>query len=437
MANNYTNILVIGAGLTGLSAAYHLKRDHILLEKESKAGGMASSEYVRGFLFDKTGHLLHFRTEFAKNLVRRLCGSRGLSRHKRSSWVFSKGTYTRYPFQVNTYKLPPLIIKDCLVKMAEAQIALSETRNPHNFRDWILNNFGEGVARHFMFPYNRKFWRTPLCDMDTDWVDNLIPTTTLEEAVKGAVSDFRKSFGYNRVFYYPENGGIQKLTDSFSLRAKNNLHFKQKVVKIEPKEKIATLSDGRTFRFDKIISTMPLPELGKIIKGLPADIKAKMNGLKYVSVFNINLGVDRQNISDKHWIYFPEEKYIFYRVGFMSNFSKDAAPKNGSSIYVEISYTKESPLKYGRKALRSRVIKNLKNAGILKNNDKIVASKSYDIKYAYPIHDTERKRLVCDIKKFLRDRNIYSVGRYGGWQYMTMEECMLEGKLTAETINSL
>ena len=120
-----TDLIIIGAGLSGLSTAYHLKRPFILFEKNTKYGGMASSDTVNGFVFDKTGHLLHFQTDYVSKLLRALANGSQLTRHNRSSWVFSNKTYTRYPFQVNTYKLPPPIIKDCLVKMAEAQTALT------------------------------------------------------------------------------------------------------------------------------------------------------------------------------------------------------------------------------------------------------------------------------------------------------------------------
>lgn len=56
------SILIIGAGLTGLSCARHLGRDYLLLEKESEPGGIVRTR-VRpgGFLCDGTGHWLPLR----------------------------------------------------------------------------------------------------------------------------------------------------------------------------------------------------------------------------------------------------------------------------------------------------------------------------------------------------------------------------------------
>jgi len=428
------NLLIIGAGLSGLSAAYHLKKGFLLFEKESKPGGMASSDVVKDFIFDKTGHLLHFRTEYVKDLLRILSIGSGLIKQRRSSWVFSKGTYTRYPFQVNTYKLPPAIIKDCLVKMARAGISPCGRGDSSNFKEWILNNFGKGIARHFMFPYNRKLWKTPLDKIDIDWVDRFIPKTNFEQAVKGAVSDFKKNFGYNKNFYYPERGGIQEIANAFLSRIKKNVHFEREVVRINLKDRIVTLKSGEDLRFDRIISTIPLPELIGIVKDLPSALKNKLRQLRYVSIFNLNLGINKDRISDKHWVYFAEPGYIFYRVGFFSNISNAVTPGGMSSLYTEVSYNGSKTHKVSPPHLKRRIIEDLKKAGILTEKDEIVAQKSYDIKYAYPVHDRNREGLVSGMKSFLGRYNIYSIGRYGSWRYMTMEECILEGKRTAEVI---
>jgi UDP-galactopyranose mutase len=434
MANLVKKNVIIGAGLTGLSAAYHLKDNYALYEQDSFPGGLASSEKVKGFIFDKAGHILHFQREYIKKLLDQIKNGSILNKHKRLSWVFSKNTYTRYPFQVNTYKLPPSVVKDCLVKMHQVQSDLRIKRSADNLKDWILENFGEGIARHFMFPYNKKLWKVPLKSIGIDWVDKFIPKAQFDSVVRGAISDFKKSFGYNKVFYYPKFGGIQTVSDAFFNKVRDKVYFGKKIVKIDLKRKTLVFSDGEKIKFRRIISTMPLPELIKVMKYVPAKIKAKINNLRYVSVFNLNLGIDRDNISDKHWIYFPERKYIFYRVGFFSNFSKKVCPEKKSSLYAEVSYTADKPLKYSQPELKERIIKDLNKAGILKKNETIVAEKSYNIKYAYPISD--KNQSLDAIDEFLKFYDLYSIGRYGSWRYMSMEECVAEGKIIADCINS-
>lgn len=431
------DLLIIGAGLSGLSCAYHLKRDYLLFEKESRPGGVASSDVIRGFVFDRTGHLIHFQTKYVKDLLRALSDGSGLTRHRRSSWVFSRATYTRYPFQVNTYRLPPAIIRDCLLKMAEAQMSSYKKDGASNLRDWILANFGEGIARYFMFPYNIKLWKVPLRTIDIDWTDKFIPKTGLEQAIVGAVSDYKRNFGYNKVFYYPQAGGIQAITDAFLNHINGRVFFRKELVRVNLNNKRVNFRDGEGLKFNTLVSSIPLPELAGIVEDLPPVLKEKLKRLLYISVFNLNLGVNRRNISDKHWVYFPEKDYIFYRVGFFSNISANVAPKGMSSLYAEVSYLGHKPLGYSKSHLKSHIIEDLKRARILRDSDKIVAQKSYDIRYAYPLHDKKRQRIVEEVKGYLKDHGIYLIGRYGSWRYMTMEECILEGKQTAEIINRL
>jgi protoporphyrinogen oxidase len=427
--------IIIGAGLTGLSAAYHLKGNYALFEKSLVPGGMASSEDVKGFVFDKAGHLMHFQTQYAKNLIESIKNGIAFNRHKRFSWILSKNTYTRYPFQANTYKLPPPVIKDCLVKMARAQAYYKKRNSADNLQDWILENFGEGIARHFMFPYNRKLWQIPLRRIGIDWVDKFIPKAQLKCAIRGAVSDCKKGFGYNKVFYYPDTGGIQAVSEAFFSMVQNKVFFGREITGIDLKNKALFFSHGEKMRFNRIISTMPLPELIRMIKDVPLDIRAEIDNLKYASVFNLNLGIDRDSISDKHWIYFPEKKYVFYRIGFFSNFSKKVCPTGKSSLYAEVSCAMDKPLKCARHELKRRIIQDLNKSGILKTSDKIIAEKSYYIKYAYPVSG---KSFTLDIiDKFLKSHNVHSVGRYGSWKYMSMEECIMQGKLTADHINGL
>lgn len=432
-----TNLIIIGAGLSGLSCAYHLKKDYALFERESKPGGMASSDCVGGFVFDKTGHLLHFQTEYVKELLSALSNGSRLIRHKRSSWVFSKKTFTRYPFQVNTYKLPPAIIKDCLLKMAQAQMGSKRGEKPSNLRDWILAHFGEGIARYFMFPYNLKLWKVPLHTIDADWTERFIPKTNLQQAIVGAVTDYRKNFGYNKTFYYPQKGGIQAITDGLFAPVKPRVLFGKELTGVHLKNKRARFKSGESLRFDRLVSAVALPELAGIVEDLPPALKKSLKELAYISVFNLNLGIDRPNISDKHWIYFPEKDYIFYRVGFFSNISRGLAPKRMSSLYAEVSRLGHKPSSHSKSFLKRRIIQDLRKAGILRENDKIVAQHWNDIKYAYPIHQKKHREIVNGAKDFLRSRGIYSIGRYGSWRYMTMEECILEGKAAAEAINRL
>lgn len=430
-------IIIIGAGLAGLSAAYHLgNNEYILLESDDEVGGLCRSYSIDGFRFDYTGHLLHFRNPEARIFVEDLLKGK-LSSLERRSYIYSKGVYTPYPFQVNIHGLPPDIIRECLIgfieawaKAKEQGTAVLETREK-NFKEWIYDTFGPGIARHFMIPFNSKLWKTPLEDMTSDWVSWLIPRPTLEEVIDGALGRVKRDLGYNPRFLYPMRGGISAFPEAFLPYIKN-LRLSCGVVKIDIEKRSVLLQDGSTQEFDQIVSTIPLPELIRISDGLPEWLTASACNLRYVSVYNINIGVKREGISDKHWIYFPEPEFIFYRVGFPMNFSKDMAPFGTSSMYVEVSHLPEKSIQ--EDILKEKVMDGLMTSGILKDNDDILVMDIRDIKYAYVIYDIFRRDNIKKIKDYFEEHGIYTTGRYGSWEHSSMEDAIIQGREAADKI---
>src|SRR5258708_7014170 len=113
-------VVIIGAGPTGLSAAYNLKKDSILLEQHDRVGGWCRSIEDNGFTFDHAGHILFSNEPYVHELYRILLGD-NIHWQDREAWIFSKGVYTRYPFQGALYGLPPNVIKDCIMGAVEAR----------------------------------------------------------------------------------------------------------------------------------------------------------------------------------------------------------------------------------------------------------------------------------------------------------------------------
>ncbi|MCK4648266.1 FAD-dependent oxidoreductase [bacterium] len=429
-------IVILGAGLSGLACTRYLKKNYSIFEKESRVGGLCRSEKIDGFTFDYTGHLLHLKKDENKRLIKKLLG-KNLFLQKRKAWIYSKEIYTKYPFQANIYGLPEEVIEECID-------GLSKTRKPSNrqtgkpsnssanFKKWIYRNFGKGYAKHFMIPYNEKLWTVPLEEMSTEWTKRFIPIPTLKEGLAGARGRQEKDFGYNIRFYYPLRRGIEELPKSF-LPFVRRINLNSTATRISLKDKKIRFNNGKEKKYQRLVSTIPLPELIKIIDRIPEKINKASKRLRYVSVLNLNLGIRRENISDKHWVYFPEKDFSFYRVGFASNFSSYLAPKGTSSIYAEISYSKDRPL--DKKRIIKRVIKDLMKVGIITSRDRILVKLVLDIKYAYPLYDHNHREGVATIQKFLRENDIYSIGRFGSWEYLSMEDVINRARTTAYKLN--
>jgi protoporphyrinogen oxidase len=429
-----SKIVIIGAGMAGLGTAFALQEhpgEHTvtLLEKENRPGGLCRTIEKDGFFFDQTGHLLHYQTDHFKQFVHQKIPD-GLTEQKRNSFVYSHNVYTRYPFQANLYGLPPEVVTECLHGYCEA-VYRSHEMPIKSFEDWILANFGSGIARHFMFPYNTNLYKRRLSELSPDCAGRFIPKPDLLQVIRGAVSDNDERLGYNTTFSYPKHGGIETLIRAIAKDVRG-LHTKQEVCVIDLKQKKALTSTEGEFDFEFLVSTAPLPTLIKMIKEIPRHVRDAAESLEHVSVLNVNLGI-KGVIPEKHWIYIPEDRFIFYRVGFANNFSEHMAPPGCSSIYTEISYRPDCPPETAHAV--QRVISDLITMKIIHSKDEVVSQAVIDIPHAYVIFNHSGKEALSIIQSFLIEHGIFSIGRYGRWDYLSMEDSFMDGMDTAREVD--
>lgn len=430
-------IVIIGAGLTGLSVAYHLKRPNAgllplslcVLEKSSRPGGLCKTEEEKGFHFDYTGHLLHFRTSYFRDLVKKLLGQ-NLSMRYRSAWIYSKGVYTRYPFQANLYGLPEKVAIECLYEYCKAYFTDKSNKAVNSFYDWINCNFGRGIARHFMIPYNQKLWRRHPREITCNWLNRFVPKPDLKQVIQGTISSRVNSLGYNAKFYYPNEGGIESLVKPLAEDV-DSILTNQEVSRINLRQRRVYTARGEVFPFDILVSTLPITEFVSMLDSKPLSVQQAAGRLKHVSVLNINFGI-KQRIARKHWVYVPEKEFLFYRIGFPHNFSESTVVPGHGSIYTEISYDPQKGI--DATWARNKVVKDIMHMGLVRNSSQIIAEKIIDIPHAYVIFDKERDKSLSLINNYLENQKVFSIGRYGAWKYSSMEDAVLDGKETAASI---
>lgn len=425
-------ISILGAGPSGLSTAYYLKRNYSIWEKNNEIGGGCRTVKIDGFSFDYGGHIFYTRKPEIRSLLDKLIKNnlRGLPRE---AWIYSKGTYTRYPFQANLYGLPVEVVKECILGLMKAKLKYGEKlQNYSNFEDFIHKVFGTGIAKHFMIPINIKQWAAPLKGMTTDWMGKFIPLPTLEEVLDGSLKMAPRCIGINANFIYPQKGGIQAIFDSFVPHIKN-LHLDSEVTSISLEDRTFEINDGEKYSYDKLVSTLPLIELIQLLDSSPPAIKQAAEKLRWTSLYTVNIGIDRPSISDKQRVYYPEEDYIFHKLGCYQNQSPNMVPPGKSAVSAEISFSKARTI--NKDTLIERTIKDLTKAGILYPDDKIILTHILTLPYAYAIYDHQRKRAVSTIKQFLEKNNIFLCGRYAQWEYQNMEQNILAGKTLADRLN--
>jgi UDP-galactopyranose mutase len=465
--------VIIGAGPTGLSAAYHLGQDSLLLDKNATVGGWCRSIQDQGFTFDHAGHIMFSNDPYVQKLYHVLLGS-NVHWQDREAWVYSKGVHTRYPFQGALYGLPPSVIKECIIGAMEArfgnlkqpspdgsdapcagskaiedccadgsvdlvsdeQSLPSSTLNsePRNFEEFIYKVWGAGIAKHFAIPYNKKLWTVPLTEMETSWLGGRVPLPDLEEIIEGALEPVAKPMGPNARFGYPLRGGFQALMSGFIPHLKGTLELNANVVQVSPSQRIVALADGRRFSYENLISTMPLPELVKLIgEQAPEEVRQAARALRHISVRCVNLGVKRENITDKHWIYYPEDT-IFHRIFVQGNASPGCNPPGGFGLTCEISYSPWKPLPYKGQSLIDRCVEDCIKVGMLRADDTLITSNQVDMPYAYVVYDHARARNVATVKNWLTAHDIVLAGRYSEWEYYNSDHAFIAGKKAAEAV---
>lgn len=429
------DIVILGAGLTGLSTAYHLEQqgfyDYKLFEKDVTVGGLCRSIQQDGFTFDYTGHLLHVNNTYFKELLEKIVGLNHFNTIFRRSFVYSQDKYTLYPFQVNLYGLPTNTIVECI----EGFLSKPKTKvDPKNFYQWVMQNFGAGLGKHFFFTYQEKIFSYDIKKLSATWTGRFVPNTTLTDLIKGAISDrSHETFGYNAQFFYPKHGGIQSWVTKLAATLENKIYTHFCVQSVDLKNKRVTFTNGHSESYNTLISTIPLDILLKNSKEADnTTLKRAASKLLCNSVLNFNLGINREQLSNKHWIYYPETKYPFYRIGFPHNFSDFMAPPGCSSLYGEFSYLNQPSSQVS--SMLEQALASTKNLFSITDQE-IISQKIIDIKYAYVIYNAWRDKHVPVILKLLLDSyGVHSIGRYGAWKYSSMQEAVLDGKAVAEKV---
>ena len=425
--------------MTGISAAVHLKSPWVLFEKEARLGGHARTDERDGYRFDRTGHWLHLRDPAVKQLVAEILPDQ-MASVARKARIFSHGALTRYPFQANLHGLPPEVVKECLVGVVEARLREEKARagtgaplpEPANFEDYCLRHFGAGISKHFMIPYNERLWGVSPKDITAAWCSRFVPLPNLEQIIAGAVGAGPPELGYNVSFLYPKQGGIETFARALQTRmGPGAVHTGSSPDVVDWRAREVAVGGDRV-PYRALVATLPLPELLRRMPGLPPEVEAAAARLRCTTLRYLNVATRTAPPADWHWIYVPERRYPFYRVGIYSNAVAAMAPAGGASLYVELA--DRGPV--GDGAMRD-VLAGLTEAGALASPDDVVFADAKELQYAYVVFDEHYYPATTTIFRFLEENDIYPRGRYGSWTYNAMEDCVIAGREVAATIDAL
>jgi UDP-galactopyranose mutase len=297
-----------------------------------------------------------------------------------------------------------------------------------NYEDWIVRRFGAGVARHFMLPYNRKLWACDLSHMSVDWVGERVAQSGADREGQ------RRALESDSAVGYPANGGFGEIFRAMARHA-GPIAFGQAVTEIDPARRTARTAAGDVWPWRRLVSTMPLPQLLRVVRSCPSELLAAADRLEFVSLKILMILVGRRIGDQPHRVYIADPEIPPHKVAFnhASSPSLRAAPVH--AITCEIAYSPQKPLK-PEPALENASIDWLVAAGLISGAGDVVETRFVDVRYGYPIPTPERAEIISRTRAWLGGHGIFSIGRFGGWNYANSDACILEGARLAAALRA-
>ncbi|MFT4115690.1 protoporphyrinogen/coproporphyrinogen oxidase [Bradyrhizobium sp.] len=418
-------IIIVGAGPTGLGAAWRLNEigrdDWLLVEAAPEAGGLARS-FVddKGFTWDIGGHVQFSHYEYFDRVMDELLGVDGWNHHERESWIWMRDRFIPYPLQNNLHRLPAADLNECLQGLIE--LATNPAPGaPRTFEDWILSKFGSGIASTFLHPYNFKVWAHSPSLMNASWVGERVATTDLRKVIKNLVFNTDdRAWGPNNTFRFPKRGGTGAIWKACAAQLPGGRQlYGQSITSVDLTQRTLSLADGSRLTYDALISTIPLSSLIKLTNR--SDLQPSVQrGLLSSSSNIVGLGISGQPpeaLRTKNWIYFPEADCPFYRVTVFSNYASANVPEPGStwSLMCEVSESSYRPVEHG--SLVDDVIKGALATRLVTDARQIVSRWSYRAEHGYPVPGVHRDEALTQLIPEFERFGVYSRGRFGLWKY--------------------
>ena len=414
--------VILGSGIAGISAGYHLEKSGekvVIYEKNNDWGGLCGNFTIDGFRFDKFVHFTFTDDPYIKGIFEK---SSPLYDHPSISYNYYNGYWLKHPAQNN---LAPLsteekvnIITDFINRK---QIPIEEIKD---YAQWLEVQYGNYFAHNFPFKYTRKYWGLEANELETKWVGNRMYSPDLSQVLRGSYEVQDETFYYTKYMRYPKKGGFRSILDD--CRKGLDIRFNKEVVKINPKEKFVTFKDGTSEKYERLISSLPLPEIVNMIDDIPKEIVEAGKNLHNTCGYMVSLGFKRQDVAKHLWFYIYDEDILSSRVYSPSMKSSDNVPDGCSSLQAEIFFDCKVQIP-SKETVLQNTIEKLVKMGLFTEDEIVVKDICFE-KYANVTFDKDiykNRKIVLD---YLKEQNIESIGRFGKWEYMWTFQAFEDGR---------
>jgi len=441
-------VAIIGAGLTGLSAAHVLHRSGvpiIVFESASDIGGASITVRFGDFRFDLGGHRLYTRNEAVLRMVHDLLGDELLTVHRRSR-IYLDGKFVEYPLEFFDVlaALGPIgsarVVSSYVWQRARGLVAPPADET---FEDWVVSRFGRRLYEIYFRPYSEKVWGVPCSELKADFAAQRIKGLSFREAVRNML--FRRDGGppsLVREFLYPRLG-FGRIPEAIAATlAPGTVRTESPVVRLHHDGSRVTRIVWRTRGNEEslepasVISTMPVSDLVSLLRPEPpAQVRDAAAGLRYRDMVIVFLALRREQVTPDHWIYFSSDDVFFGRMHEPKNWSSAMAPGGSTSLVVEIFCYETDPVwSEPAGSLARRVARRLAEIGLIEEND-VEDSTIVRLRKAYPLYAGDYRERLRVIFEYLRGlTNLQSAGRNGLFRYTSGDRYIEMGMKAAENL---
>jgi protoporphyrinogen oxidase len=421
-----TDLLILGGGIAGLSAAWtarELGLSALILEARGSLGGILDSFSIEGFRFDNGVHL-SFATEPE---VRAVFDRTSYHEHEATSVCWDSGVWLRHPVQNNLYPLPveeKIALIDGLVRQPEGDI--------RTYRDWLIRQYGGPIAARWPLVYTEKYWTVPADQLGIDWIGQRMRRADLAEVLRGAMAERAPNTYYISRMRYPERGGyrafIEPLIEAATVRTGAS------VVAIDPSRREVTLADAETIPYRSLVNTLPLPDLVTMTRDVPASVRADAETLFATRVDLISVALRRPEVSPSLWFYIYDRDILAARVYSPGRKSADNVPPGCSSLQWEIYSSGRKPLLASVAELTENCIAAMERMGLAARSD-VIFTHHKRLPFANVVFDLGMEERRDRVRRWVEAQGISLAGRFGEWAYLWSNQAFMSGRAAVQRLH--
>ena len=416
-----SNNVILGAGIAGISAAYHLKQkgeNNVIFEKDNDWGGLCGFFEIDGFRFDR---FVHFSFTKDEKIAELFAKSSPLYAHPPVSYNYWRGCWLKHPAQNNLAPLPieeKVKIIDSFVNHPRKDVA-----EISDYAEWLRVQYGDYFAENFPFAYTRKYWGVEAKQLETKWVGNRLHVSPLPEVLRGAFAEQQENFYYTQFMNYPKKGGFRSIMNE--CRKGLDIRLNKKAVRIDTAAKQVEFADGTVEKYDNLISSLPLPEIIKMISDVPENVQNASKQLRWTCGYQVSLGFNRPDVAKYLWFYIYDEDVPPARVYSPNLKSPDNVPEGCSSLQAEVFFANDAKIADKDEVLRQTVSK-LKEICQFNDSDVVVKDIRFE-PYANIIFTPEIYESRKVVREWLQAQGIKTIGRFGEWDYLWSHQAFESG----------